>query len=271
MASPGKAKVTGRNTFVTAQCSRLFSSSHPPHCIQQQVYPRQPHHSWHYHRPLPFQHIILAVAHVKKSGERVWGAVGLSRADTLMYKPLKHESFGELLLEYKTAYENESHSVLNIYVGLPFSHAEYSQQPIQWRVLDFKLENVVWADVAATLEKFADDGMNYLNKFLQLQKLPDEMVENYSGFLLSSIEKVGPLPAASSPKKRSRSKKSRVTSPGGTKDKNTASKCTRARKKQPKRIMKTEKKKKKCAKVENKETRTKTSKSDGGSGNFLAV
>lgn len=79
-----------------------------------------------------FEHIILAVKN-NKNGK--WGAIGLSRKNTLMYKPLKFETLGNLLTDYKNAYEECFHTLYYVYLGLPFGRDMYSQDEIQWRVL----------------------------------------------------------------------------------------------------------------------------------------
>ena len=98
-----------------------------------------------------FQHIVMAVAH-GTSDSRKWGAIGLSRATTLMYKTLRYASLSELLLEYKTAYENEHHELVNIYVGLPFGRDEFSQLPIQWRVLRLHVSALAWSKLHPQLK-----------------------------------------------------------------------------------------------------------------------
>merc|ERR1719230_942717 len=54
-----------------------------------------------------FRHIVLAIEHNGK-----WGALGISRRDTLMYKELKFSSLGALVRNYKESYEGVWHELL---------------------------------------------------------------------------------------------------------------------------------------------------------------
>ena len=60
-------------------------------------------------------HIVLAL----KGPDGRFGAIGLSRRNTLDYKEIKFLSLSELILDYREAYHQVGHSLRKIYVGLP--------------------------------------------------------------------------------------------------------------------------------------------------------
>jgi hypothetical protein len=58
-----------------------------------------------------YRHIVLAVHHLP-SGR--FGALGLSRRDALMYKPLRFSSLAELVADFKAGYEAWWHALLKV-------------------------------------------------------------------------------------------------------------------------------------------------------------
>jgi hypothetical protein len=71
-----------------------------------------------------YRHIVLAVYHHET---KKWGSMGISRRDTLMYKPLVFDSLFELVTDLKTCYQQCFHHMLTVYVGLPIPHCTSSQ------------------------------------------------------------------------------------------------------------------------------------------------
>eukprot|EP00742_Colponemidia_sp_Colp-10_P005909 GILJ01006320.1.p1 GENE.GILJ01006320.1~~GILJ01006320.1.p1 ORF type:complete len:386 (+),score=54.41 GILJ01006320.1:44-1159(+) len=97
-----------------------------------------------------FQHIVLAVRH-----QNTWGAMGLSRKQELMYKPLKFSSLGALMEEFKTCYEKCWHSLQKIKIGLPILHNAFSSEPVRWRILNLHIDRYEWDDCMDVLDRFA--------------------------------------------------------------------------------------------------------------------
>lgn len=81
-----------------------------------------------------YRHIVLVIEY-----KNTFGALGLSRKNTLMDKPLKFKSLFEILENYRKSYEDCNHSLEYIAVGLPFSHSYWCLHPIRWRVLKLDL------------------------------------------------------------------------------------------------------------------------------------
>lgn len=96
-----------------------------------------------------YRHIILAVEY-----KGTWGALGLSRKDTLMYKELKHHSLAALIADFQSAYEECGHILESLSVGLPFGRDLYSAQPIHWRALTLDLLSIDEDQTKALLNKF---------------------------------------------------------------------------------------------------------------------
>ncbi|CAM9573372.1 unnamed protein product [Hapterophycus canaliculatus] len=76
-----------------------------------------------------YRHIILAVR-----SRSVWGALGLSRRDTLMYKELKYGLFSELMRDFSDSYASSWHRLEQVWVGFPLPHDISSNVPVKWKV-----------------------------------------------------------------------------------------------------------------------------------------
>lgn len=83
-----------------------------------------------------YKHVVLGVCHNK-----LYGSLGLSRKDNLMYKHVKFESLYALIDEFIRCYSSHDHQgivlylrvVLKVYIGLPINRDEYSNVPIVWK------------------------------------------------------------------------------------------------------------------------------------------
>ncbi|OAF65910.1 hypothetical protein A3Q56_06364 [Intoshia linei] len=80
-----------------------------------------------------YKHIVLGV-HV---GNR-YGAIGLSRRDSLMYKPVIYRKFSQLIKNYSNSYLEHEHALVYVGVGLPIPHDIYSCQKLIWKVLIYE-------------------------------------------------------------------------------------------------------------------------------------
>ncbi|CAH8443953.1 unnamed protein product [Schistosoma intercalatum] len=78
-----------------------------------------------------FRHVVLGIY---SSG--LFGALGLSRRENLMYKPLNFpviKSLSLLINNYTEAYHGHHHKLLRVKIGLPISHRPYMLEKIQWK------------------------------------------------------------------------------------------------------------------------------------------
>ena len=69
-----------------------------------------------------YRHIVLVVHDTKAD---LFGALGLSRRDNLMYKPLHYATLSDVVADYIHAYHSWWHAVHYVRVGLPAEHNEY--------------------------------------------------------------------------------------------------------------------------------------------------
>ena len=107
-----------------------------------------------------------------------WGALGLSRKDTLGGKAPTYATFADLIREYKAKYEEVSHKLLKVYVGLPFSHDPFSVQPVRWRVCSVHLKHP-WGKVAAVLDRYARDAPKIYEHHQRFGLLPENFDDVY--------------------------------------------------------------------------------------------
>lgn len=99
-----------------------------------------------------YRHIVLAI---KVDGK--FGALGLSRRSTLMFKDFTYDSFGDLIEDYRDSYEQCFHRLLTVNTGLPISHQDYKAMPICWRCLKVKLFKHEWELLHAGLNAYIKD------------------------------------------------------------------------------------------------------------------
>ncbi|XP_063295725.1 tubulinyl-Tyr carboxypeptidase 1 [Pelobates fuscus] len=80
-----------------------------------------------------FRHIVLGL---HWSGH--FGAMGMSRREGLMYKPLRHRTLNDLLTDFQEAYSRCWHSLRKVKIGRYVSHDPHSVEQIDWKhsVLD---------------------------------------------------------------------------------------------------------------------------------------
>eukprot|EP00079_Xenopus_tropicalis_P028590 XP_012823571.1 PREDICTED: vasohibin-1 isoform X1 [Xenopus tropicalis] len=80
-----------------------------------------------------FRHIVLGL-----HWGNHFGALGISRRDDLMYKPLKHRTLSDLLADFQDAYSKCWHTLRKVKIGRYVSHDPHSVEQIDWKhsVLD---------------------------------------------------------------------------------------------------------------------------------------
>ncbi len=99
------------------------------------------------------RHIVMAVHHAGK-----WGALGISRRECLMYKPMQFSSLFELVEEFRKSYLEVFHHLLTVYVGLPFPHNNFScDSPITWRSLKLRMTSISREEVHIKLNRYCQE------------------------------------------------------------------------------------------------------------------
>jgi hypothetical protein len=69
----------------------------------------------------------------------LWGAIGISRRENLMYKEAVFRSLSDLVVDYRDSYKMCFHSLCAVYAGLPFAHGKRTDSPVKWRAIKVKI------------------------------------------------------------------------------------------------------------------------------------
>lgn len=119
-----------------------------------------------------YKHLVLFIEYKGR-----FGALGLSRKEDLMYKPLSHNSLSSIILAFKKCYENNQHELHLVGIGLPFSHDYWSFSPIRWQVLHLSFNDTVtnidyilsafWSDIKLLRSHIAENKMEEKRKLIQ--------------------------------------------------------------------------------------------------------
>lgn len=97
-----------------------------------------------------YRHIVLGVC---SSGK--YGALGLSRRDDLMYKPLKFKSIADLIADFTASYNNYLHTVKKVKLSLPIVHDCHSCEKIQWKHVVLNPMKLSSADYKKSIERYS--------------------------------------------------------------------------------------------------------------------
>jgi len=108
-----------------------------------------------------YYHVVLGVAYKGK-----FGAIGLSRRNSLMYKSLDYNSLHTLVQDYNQAYTNCGHKLMKVRIGELVTHDAYSISPISWRGLTLRPLEDDESEAKKEIEKFS----NQLKSFLRYEK-----------------------------------------------------------------------------------------------------
>ncbi|XP_060559520.1 tubulinyl-Tyr carboxypeptidase 1-like isoform X2 [Ruditapes philippinarum] len=98
------------------------------------------------------RHVVLGVYHAGR-----YGALGMSRRDDLMYKPLIFKSLSELVLDYERAYKKYWHDVKKIKIGLPISHDPHSYEFINWKSLTLTRNRLTQQELIKEIDTHAKE------------------------------------------------------------------------------------------------------------------
>jgi hypothetical protein len=97
-----------------------------------------------------YRHVVLGIHFNGR-----YGAVGLSRRDDLMFKPLKYSQLSEMVLDFQKAYRKYWHTVDKVKVGLAVSHDPHTYECIHWRAISLNLKKLSHHDICHELDKFS--------------------------------------------------------------------------------------------------------------------
>ncbi|KAK9807652.1 hypothetical protein WJX72_005443 [[Myrmecia] bisecta] len=99
-----------------------------------------------------FRHIVLVVRH-RPTG--LFGALGLSRRATLMYKGLTYSSMSSIIAHFRDSYKACWHEVLKIRIGTPVEHSLNATRQVCWRKCRVCLLNTTWEAAEVCFDNFA--------------------------------------------------------------------------------------------------------------------
>ncbi|XP_064624154.1 tubulinyl-Tyr carboxypeptidase 1-like isoform X2 [Lineus longissimus] len=103
--------------------------------------------SGNYHR-----HVVLGLYYTGK-----FGAIGMSRRDDLMYKPLKFNSLTSLILDFESSYNRYWHEVKKVKIGLPIPHDPHSYEQVSWKYLTLNIPKLNKSELHKELEKHSKE------------------------------------------------------------------------------------------------------------------
>ncbi|KAL5008144.1 hypothetical protein ScPMuIL_013725 [Solemya velum] len=94
------------------------------------------------------RHVVLGVYYGGK-----YGALGLSRRDDLMYKPLYYKSLSDLVMDYLYSYRKYWHEVKKLKIGLPIPHDPHSYELICWKALILNVNKMTSKEIMKETEQ----------------------------------------------------------------------------------------------------------------------
>lgn len=99
-----------------------------------------------------FHHIVLGV----HSGGR-FGALGISRREDLMFKPLELRTLMDLVQDFEGAYRGYWHTLRKVRIGQYVSHDPHSVEQIEWKHSVLDVENLSKEELRKELERHTRD------------------------------------------------------------------------------------------------------------------
>lgn len=94
-----------------------------------------------------YRHVVLGVFH--GSG---YGAIGMSRRQDLMYKPLGYKRLSDLVFDFEKCYIKYWHDLQKVKVGYPVSHDQHSYEMINWKGMHLNMKTQSSKEVGKLLE-----------------------------------------------------------------------------------------------------------------------
>ncbi|XP_067942089.1 tubulinyl-Tyr carboxypeptidase 2-like [Watersipora subatra] len=98
------------------------------------------------------RHVVLVVC-----WNGLYGALGMSRREDLMHKPLHFTSLSDLVIDYIESYNQYHHKVNKLKIGFPVSHDPHSHEPIHWKGLAVNPCKMDKTELKQAVEKHAKD------------------------------------------------------------------------------------------------------------------
>ncbi|XP_071834969.1 tubulinyl-Tyr carboxypeptidase 1-like [Apostichopus japonicus] len=124
-------------------------------------------------------HVVLGVC---SSGR--YGAMGMSRREDLMYKPLEFQSLSDLIYDFEESYASNFHTLRKVKIGWPVSHDPHSMETINWKATTLKMVKLSRPDVEKSLDKFVRE-MKTRHSWSSFQGSSYQHVKDFSPYSTS--------------------------------------------------------------------------------------
>jgi hypothetical protein len=105
-----------------------------------------------------YRHIVLVVRY-----NQTYGALGLSRKKSLMFKDLEYASLFDLVMDFKNSYEENGHMLCKVKLGKVIPKDVASNEPMPFKHVSIDLrhsENIEWKK---QIDMFARETMRSSN------------------------------------------------------------------------------------------------------------
>nr|XP_057946840.1 tubulinyl-Tyr carboxypeptidase 1-like [Doryrhamphus excisus] len=99
-----------------------------------------------------FHHIVLGVHSAGR-----FGALGMSRREDLMFKPLEHRTLLDLVQDFEGAYRGYWHTLQKVKIGQYVSHDPHSVEQIEWKHSVLDVEKLSKEELRKELERHTRD------------------------------------------------------------------------------------------------------------------
>ena len=96
------------------------------------------------------RHIVLGICHNSK-----YGALGLSRRDILMDKPVKYNSLSQLILNFKQCYAECCHQLKKVKISATITTDLHSCDQIHWNHYVLSIGKLTDEETKCSLEKYS--------------------------------------------------------------------------------------------------------------------
>lgn len=133
-----------------------------------------------------YKHIILCVQR-----GHLFGALGISRKQNLMYKPLEFTSLGALIQNFWNAYQEIGHKVLGFTIGLPIPNNLPAKDTISWEFLQLSMNKHSKEDIISILDMYSKESLKLSEEAKSSSGLTQKSKKTYSGFLIPKYGRLG--------------------------------------------------------------------------------
>lgn len=115
-----------------------------------------------------FRHIVLGVHSAGR-----FGALGISRRQDLMYKPLEYKTLADLVQEFQVAYRGYWHTLCKVKIGHYVSHDPHSVEQVEWKHSVLDVDKLTREELKKELDRHTRDMRLKIGKAAQSSPTKD--------------------------------------------------------------------------------------------------